>query len=91
MTSLPPFPEQVEAASIVRAPVVGVVAGVGHAKRLAVQAHDEPVMVMASLTGDRWFRVAYLQSDELITLPFVEALRCEPDGGATLLAAFPLR
>lgn len=91
MTSLPPFPEQVEAASVVRAPVVGVVVGLSHAKRLAVQAHDEPVMVSASLTGDRWHAVAYLQPDDIAALPFCEALRCEPDGGATLLAAFPLR
>lgn len=90
VAKMPPFPEQVESASVVTIPVTGVLRGLSHATRLAVQATDT-VVLYGSVDGARWDPVAHLQMDDLAPLPFLEALRCEPDGAAVLLASFPLR
>ena len=88
---LSPFVGQTVSASVVTVPIVGTLTGLAYASKLAVQAASDPVLLYLSVDGARWHPYAHLQADEVVELPFVEGLRCDPDGGATLLARFPLR
>lgn len=90
MTPLAPLHGAVESAHVVTIPLEGEVRGLAHATRLAVQAL-EPVTVYGSIAPDRWDVVAQLLRDDIAPVPFVEALKCDPDGAAVCLASFPLR
>lgn len=87
--ALTPYPGAVESAFVLTIPIQGEIRGLAHATRLTVQA-SQPVLLSCSVDGTRWATQS-LEADELVALPFVEALKCDPDGGAVVLASFPQR